>query len=149
MYPRSGRFGQIGYHYKLLDSAKMCAPVLKCHQLQGGGFAGQILPIFNFLAKLQAGIWLSRALSSSFSSCLARRGWRFDRTMAVSLWPHFLAHPVYTTLFRIRQPSTGIKRRQLKWEIKYKTLRCQMTEHLRWNVQKHQKNTITEKIHIY
>ena len=30
----SGRFGQIGYHYKLQDSAKMCPPVLKCHQLQ-------------------------------------------------------------------------------------------------------------------
>jgi len=24
------------YHYKLQESAKMCAPVLKCHQLQGG-----------------------------------------------------------------------------------------------------------------
>ena len=23
------------YHYKLQESAKMCAPVLKCHQLQG------------------------------------------------------------------------------------------------------------------
>jgi len=34
--PLSGRFGQIGYHYKLHDIAKMCAPVLKCHQLQGG-----------------------------------------------------------------------------------------------------------------
>jgi len=31
----SGRFGQIGYQYKHQDSAKMCAPVPKCHQLQG------------------------------------------------------------------------------------------------------------------
>ena len=30
----SGRFGQIGYQYKHQDSAKMCAPVPKCHQLQ-------------------------------------------------------------------------------------------------------------------
>jgi len=35
--PLSGSFGQIGYHYKTQDSAKMCPPVrlLKCHQLQG------------------------------------------------------------------------------------------------------------------
>ena len=26
----SGRFGQIDYHYKLQDSTKMCASVLKC-----------------------------------------------------------------------------------------------------------------------
>jgi len=31
----SGRFSQIGYQYKHQDSAKMCAPVPKCHQLQG------------------------------------------------------------------------------------------------------------------
>jgi len=34
--PLSGRFSQIGYHYPLQDSAKMCVPVLKCHQLRGG-----------------------------------------------------------------------------------------------------------------
>ena len=38
--PLSSRFGQIDYHYKLQDSAKMCPSVLKCHQLQGG-FAPQ------------------------------------------------------------------------------------------------------------
>jgi len=34
-----GRFGHIGYHFKLQDSEKMCPPVglLKSHQLQGGG----------------------------------------------------------------------------------------------------------------
>jgi len=36
--PLSGRFGQIGYHYRSSRTAqKMCAPVLKWHQLQGGG----------------------------------------------------------------------------------------------------------------
>jgi len=35
VHASSGHFGQVGYHCKLQDSAKMCAPLLKCHQLQG------------------------------------------------------------------------------------------------------------------
>jgi len=40
----SGRFRQISYHYKFQDSAKMCAPAVKCHQLQGGFAPNLTLP---------------------------------------------------------------------------------------------------------
>jgi len=42
--PQSGRFGQIGYHYKVQDRAKKCPPVLKCISLRGAKSSPDLPP---------------------------------------------------------------------------------------------------------
>ena len=43
MYPSVSSLRSDRYHYRLQESAKICAPVLKCHQPQGG-FGPSLIP---------------------------------------------------------------------------------------------------------
>ena len=91
---------------KLEDSvATRCSGVVK-------SVCEKLFKIGEYLAKLQAGTWLSSARSSSSSSVVARHTkckftffkylpvkkienrLRFDRIVAMSLGPRFLAYPV-------------------------------------------------------